>query len=96
MLKAGTVAKRKVAEFKGFEEDYKLGDTITVAHFIEGEYVDIAGVSKKRVPRCGKTSRFCRNYRHGQQSRLRAPGSIEELPHPVAFLRNTHGRTNGK
>ena len=28
--KAGTVAKRKVAEFKGIEEDFKLGDTITV------------------------------------------------------------------
>ena len=25
-----------------FEEDYKLGDTITVEHFIEGEFVDIA------------------------------------------------------
>lgn len=76
--KAGTVAKRKVAEFKGFEEDYKLGDTITVAHFIEGEYVDIAGVSKGKgfqgvVKRHGFAGT---SPSHGQQSRLRAPGSI--------------------
>ena len=25
--------KRKVAEFKGFDEEYNLGDTITVEHF---------------------------------------------------------------
>jgi len=28
--KAGTSVKRKVAEFQGFDEEYKLGDTITV------------------------------------------------------------------
>src|SRR5690606_27012218 len=44
--KAGTVAKRKVVEFQGFEEEYKLGDAITVEHFIEGEFVDISGISK--------------------------------------------------
>ncbi|NLN25247.1 MAG: 50S ribosomal protein L3 [Bacteroidetes bacterium] len=76
--KAGTVAKRKVAEFKGFEEDYKLGDTITVAHFLEGEYVVIAGVSKGKgfqgvVKRHGFAGT---SPSHGQQSRLRAPGSI--------------------
>ena len=31
--KAGTTAKRKVVEFQGFEEEYKLGDSITVEHF---------------------------------------------------------------
>ena len=35
--KAGTVSKRKVVEFQGYEEEYKLGDTITVEHFVEGE-----------------------------------------------------------
>ena len=34
--KAGTSAKRRVIEFQGFEGEYKLGDTITVDHFIEG------------------------------------------------------------
>ncbi|MBT3871168.1 MAG: 50S ribosomal protein L3, partial [Flavobacteriaceae bacterium] len=31
--KAGSAVKRKVVEFQRFEEDYKLGDTITVEHF---------------------------------------------------------------
>jgi len=44
--KAGTSVKRKVAEFKGFDEEYKLGDSITVDHFTEGEFVDVSGTSK--------------------------------------------------
>jgi large subunit ribosomal protein L3 len=44
--KAGTSVKRKVVEFKGFDEEYKLGDAITVDHFNEGEFVDISGTSK--------------------------------------------------
>ena len=44
--KAGTSVKRKIVEFKGFDKEYKLGDAITVEHFTEGEFVDIAGVSK--------------------------------------------------
>ncbi len=54
--KAGSVAKRKVVEFKGFEADYKLGDAITVEHFNEGGIVDIAGTSKgKGFQGCEKT-----------------------------------------
>ena len=44
--KAGTSVKRKVAEFRGFDEEYKLGDSITVDHFAEGEFVDVSGTSK--------------------------------------------------
>ena len=44
--KAGTTAKRKVIEFQGFEKEYNLGDSITVEHFEEGEFVDVSGVSK--------------------------------------------------
>jgi large subunit ribosomal protein L3 len=44
--KAGTSVKRKVVEFKGFDEEYKLGDAITVDQFNEGEFVDISGTSK--------------------------------------------------
>src|SRR5690625_2685816 len=44
--KAGTVAKRKVVEFRGNEENHKLGDVITVESFTEGEYVDVAGTTK--------------------------------------------------
>src|SRR5690606_13357843 len=44
--KAGVGAKKKVVEIKDFEENYKLGDVITVSLFKEGEYVDVQGVSK--------------------------------------------------
>jgi len=44
--KAGTVAKRKVVEFQGFKSEHKLGDEVTVEHFAEGEFVDVAGTSK--------------------------------------------------
>ena len=44
--KAGTTAKKKVVEFQGFEGEYKLGDSISVSHFEEGEFVDVSGVSK--------------------------------------------------
>ena len=46
--KAGTAAKKKVVEFKGFEEEYKLGDVIAVDLFAEGEFVDVIGVSKEK------------------------------------------------
>ena len=39
--KAGTSVKRKIVEFKGLEEQNKLGDAITVEHISEDELVDI-------------------------------------------------------
>ena len=88
--KAGTVAKRKVAEFQGFEEEYKLGDTITVEHFIEGEYVDIAGTSKGKgfqgvVKRHGFAG--VGQATHGQHNRLRAPGSIGAASYPARVFK---------
>ncbi|MEG0252836.1 MAG: 50S ribosomal protein L3, partial [Muribaculaceae bacterium] len=44
--KAGVTPKRHLAEFKGFEEAHKLGDTLTVEFFNDTEFVDIAGTSK--------------------------------------------------
>ena len=44
--KAGATAKKKVVEFQGFEGEFKLGDSISVDHFEEGEFVDVSGVSK--------------------------------------------------
>src|SRR3954469_4177759 len=43
--KAGTVAKKKVVEFQ-FDNEYKLGEVLTVDVFAEGEFVDVQGVSK--------------------------------------------------
>ena len=98
--KAGTVAKRKVAEFQGFEEEYKLGDTITVEHFIEGEYVDIAGTSKGKgfqgvVKRHGFAG--VGQATHGQHNRLRAPGSIGAASYPARVFKGMRmaGRTGG-
>src|SRR3954462_5636259 len=44
--KAGTTAKRKLVEFKSFEDEKSLGDTITVDIFVEGDFVDVVGTSK--------------------------------------------------
>ena len=88
--KAGTVVKRKVVEFQGFEEDYKLGDTITVEHFIEGEFVDVAGTSKGKgfqgvVKRHGFAG--VGQATHGQHNRLRAPGSIGAASYPARVFK---------
>ncbi len=88
--KAGTVAKRKVIEFQGFEEKYKLGDTITVDQFIEGEFVDISGTSKGKgfqgvVKRHGFAG--VGQATHGQHNRLRAPGSVGAASYPARVFK---------
>ena len=88
--KAGTVAKRKVAEFKGFDEEVKLGDTITVEHFTEGEFVDVAGTTKGKgfqgvVKRHGFGG--VGQATHGQHNRLRAPGSIGAASYPARVFK---------
>jgi len=88
--KAGTAVKRKVVEFQGFEEDYKLGDTITVEHFKEGEFVDISGTSKGKgfqgvVKRHGFAG--VGQATHGQHNRLRAPGSIGAASYPARVFK---------
>ena len=84
--KAGVTPKRHLAEFKGFEGEYKLGDTITVDMFQEMDFVDVVGTSKGKgyqgvVKRhgfggVGQTT-------HGQHNRLRAPGSIGACSYPA-------------
>ncbi|MDG1014975.1 MAG: 50S ribosomal protein L3 [Flavobacteriaceae bacterium] len=88
--KAGTSVKRKVAEFKGFDEDYNLGDTITVEHFSEGEFVDVTGTSKGKgfqgvVKRHGFAG--VGQATHGQHNRLRAPGSIGAASYPARVFK---------
>lgn len=82
--KAGVSPKKKVVEFQ-FEGDYKLGDTITVEEFVEGEYVDVTGTSKGKgfqgvVKRHGFAG--VGQSTHGQHNRLRAPGSIGAASYP--------------
>jgi large subunit ribosomal protein L3 len=97
--KAGSVAKRKVVEFKGFEEEFKLGDAITVEHFKEGEFVDIAGTSKgKGFQGVVKRHGFSGSTRtHGQQSMLRAPGSVGAASYPARVFKGMKmgGRMGG-
>ena len=88
--KAGTTVKKKVAEFSGFDEEYKLGDTITVEHFVEGEFVDITGTSKGKgfqgvVKRHGFGG--VGQATHGQHNRLRAPGSIGAASYPARVFK---------
>jgi len=99
--KAGTSVKRKVVEFQGFEGDYKLGDAITVDHFIEGEFVDIAGTSKGKgfqgvVKRHGFGG--VGQSTHGQHNRLRAPGSIGASSYPSRVFKGMRmaGRMGGE
>nr|WP_314287897.1 50S ribosomal protein L3 [uncultured Capnocytophaga sp.] len=83
--KAGTSVKKKVVEFQGFEDKYKLGDVITVDFFAEGEFVDITGTSKGKgfqgvVRRHGFGG--VGQSTHGQHNRLRAPGSVGASSYP--------------
>ena len=98
--KAGTSVKRKIVEFKGFDEEYKLGDEITVEHFTEGEFVDVAGTSKGKgfqgvVKRHGFAG--VGQATHGQHNRLRAPGSIGASSYPARVFKGMRmaGRMGG-
>jgi large subunit ribosomal protein L3 len=77
--KAKTAPKRKVVEFKGFEDDKNLGDVVTADIFEEGDWIDVVGTSKGKgfqgvVKRHG--FRGVGDATHGQHNRLRAPGSL--------------------
>ena len=99
--KAGTVAKKKVVEFKGFETEYKLGDVIAVDFFAEGVFVDVIGVSKGKgfqgvVKRHGFGG--VGQATHGQHNRLRAPGSVGASSYPSRVFKGMRmaGRTGGE
>ena len=83
--KAGTAPKKKVVEFRDFAGEHKLGDTIGVDLFAEGEFVDVIGTSKGKghqgvVKRHGFGG--VGQSTHGQHNRLRAPGSIGASSYP--------------
>ncbi len=89
--KANTTPKRKLVEFKEFEKEFALGDTITIEDvFTEGEYVDVSGNTKGKgfqgvVKRhgfggVGQTT-------HGQHNRARHPGSIGACSYPARVFK---------
>jgi large subunit ribosomal protein L3 len=87
---AGVDPKRYLAEFKGFEGEYKAGDTITADLFNEADFVDVVGVSKGKgfqgvVKRHGFGG--VGQSTHGQHNRLRAPGSIGACSYPAKVFK---------
>lgn len=89
--KAGVAPQRYLAEFKGFDGEYKLGDTITVETlFSEADFVDIQGTSKGKgyqgvVKRHGFGG--VGQSTHGQHNRLRAPGSVGACSYPAKVFK---------
>ncbi len=98
--KAGTTPKRMLVEFTRFEDQRSLGEVVNVDVFKEGEYVDVAGVSKGKGFQ-GVVKRY--NFKgvndatHGQHNRLRAPGSIGASSYPSRVFKGMRmaGRTGG-
>jgi large subunit ribosomal protein L3 len=98
--KAGVSPKKKVIEFRDFEGDYKLGDTIGADLFVEGEFVDAVGTSKGKgfqgvVKRHGFAG--VGQATHGQHNRLRAPGSVGAASYPARVFKGMKmaGRMGG-
>ncbi|MGM9844865.1 MAG: 50S ribosomal protein L3 [Muribaculaceae bacterium] len=88
--KAGVTPKRHLAEFKGFDGEYKLGDAITVELFTESDFVDVIGTSKGKgyqgvVKRHGFGG--VGQSTHGQHNRLRAPGSVGACSYPAKVFK---------
>ena len=88
--KAGVAPQRFLAEFKGFDGDHKAGDTITVDLFNDVEFVDVQGTSKGKgfqgvVKRHGFGG--VGQKTHGQDDRLRAPGSIGACSYPAKVFK---------
>ena len=89
--KAGVAPQRHLAEFKGFEGEYKLGDTVTVdGIFAESDFVDIQGTSKGKgfqgvVKRHGFGG--VGQATHGQHNRQRKPGSIGACSYPTKVFK---------
>ncbi|GMN07580.1 50S ribosomal protein L3 [Croceitalea sp. MTPC5] len=99
--KAGSSPKKKVVEFRDFEGEFKLGDTVGVDLFKEGEFVDVIGTSKGKgfqgvVKRHGFGG--VGQATHGQHNRLRAPGSIGAASYPARVFKGMKmaGRMGGE
>lgn len=97
--KAKISPKRKLVEFKGFDEK-NLGDEVNVELFEEGDWVDVVGTSKGKgfqgvVKRHG--FRGVGDATHGQHNRLRAPGSIGAASTPSRVFKGMKmaGRMGG-
>jgi len=99
---AKTTPKRKVVEFRHFEESKNIGDVLTADLFVEGDFVDVIGTSKGKgfqgvVKRHGFSGVGHANKSHGQHDRERAPGSLGASSDPSRVMpgRRMAGRMGG-
>ena len=82
--------KTKLMEFSNYEKELNVGDTLLVDLFVEGEYVDVTGISKgKGFQGAVKRHGFAGvgQATHGQHNRLRAPGSIGAASYPARVFK---------
>ena len=98
--KAGVTPKRHLAEFV-YEQELNLGDAVTVELFGENDFVDVVGTSKGKgfqgvVKRHGFGG--VGQSTHGQDDRLRKPGSIGACSYPAKVFKGLHmgGQMGGK
>ena len=88
--KAGVAPKRHLAEFKGFENELKMGDVLTVDLFADTAYVSVTGTSKgKGFQGVVKRHNFggVGQATHGQHNRARKPGSIGACSYPAKVFK---------
>lgn len=101
---AKTGPKRKVVEFRDFNEDLEetvqLGDLIEANLFEAGDMISVVGTSKgKGFQGVVKRHNFrgVNDATHGQHNRQRAPGSIGAASYPAKVFKGMRmaGRTGG-
>ncbi len=98
--KAGVTPKRHLAEFV-YEQELDLGEAVTVELFGENDFVDVVGTSKGKgfqgvVKRHGFGG--VGQSTHGQDDRLRKPGSIGACSYPAKVFKGLRmgGQMGGK
>jgi len=98
--KSKSTPKRKLVEFRTFEEAKNVGDVITVELFNEGDIVDVSGITKgKGFQGVMKRHGFggVGGSTHGQHDHLRAPGSLGNSSNAARVFKGMRmgGRTGG-
>lgn len=88
--KAGVKPLKHLKEFRDFEENYRVGDTLDVTYFQVGELVEVSGTTKGKgfqgvVRRHGFGG--VGQSTHGQHNRGRAPGSIGACSTPARVFK---------
>ncbi len=99
--KAGTTPKRRLAEFREFDPELKVGDVITIDVFEDDDWLDVTGVSKGKGFQ-GVVKRYnfggVGGQTHGQHNRQRKPGSLGASSYPSRVFKGKRlpGQTGGE